>query len=415
MKIGIYFTPNKEQGGVYQYCLALLESFENIPNNKYVIISTSKDIPEKYSHLKNFQVIDMHTRAHEMSIKTRDFISNTLAALAPKFINTLYKLNLFGLLTYVYRFTDASQIRVIEEQNFDLVFYPTSSNLSFLASPPAVVAIHDFAHRVYPTRFKEVSAGGRWESREYGFTNIARSAFRVLVDSNIGREDMINYYHTSPNKVVALPFLPPSYLNPKITHIERSRTKKTLRLPEHYLFYPAKFWPHKNHLNLVKAVHILKKKGIKVNLLFAGAKDADFSSYDEVVKSIKSYHLEKQIRYLGYISPIDNQISAIYKLADAMIMPTYFGPTNIPVLEAWTMGTPVIYSNIRGCRQQLGDAGLLINPDDPMDIAKKIQEIYKDNKLKKILVERGYKRLSRWTTSDFNKKIKRIIYDLRDR
>ena len=87
MRIGIYFTPNKEQGGVYQYCLAILESLSKIKGHHYVVISTSKNIPSKYFKKRNFQVIDMYTRTHEISLKTRDSISNILAAIAPKFIN----------------------------------------------------------------------------------------------------------------------------------------------------------------------------------------------------------------------------------------------------------------------------------------------------------------------------------------
>jgi len=409
MRIGVYFTPNKEQGGVYQYCLALLESLEKIPGHNYTIISTSKDIPSIYSRLKNFQVINMYTRTHEISLKTRDFISNSLAVMAPKFINALFKLNLFGLLTPIYRITDAPQIKVIEEQNLDLVFYPTSSNLSFLASPSAVVAIHDFAHRVYPTRFAEVSAGGRWEHREYGFSSIARKAFKVLVDSQVGREDMINYYHTPPEKVVPLPFLPPSYLDPNPSRQEIARVKKSLHLPNQYIFYPAKFWPHKNHINLVKAIHLLNQKKIKVNLILTGAKEADFSSFDEVMGLVKQFHLEDQVKFLGYVG--SDQISVIYKLAEALVMPTYFGPTNIPVLEAWVMGTPVVYSNIRGCRDQLGDAGLLVNPDNPQDISDKIAKVYGNEKLKRNLAQKGYRRLKIWTPVDFTKRVASIVQE----
>jgi glycosyltransferase involved in cell wall biosynthesis len=178
-------------------------------------------------------------------------------------------------------------------------------------------------------------------------------------------------------------------------------------LPDKFIFYPAKFWPHKNHINLIKALAFLKNKGININLVLTGSKDADFSSFKKVFASVKQFGLDKQVFYKGYVS--NKEISAIYKTAKALVMPTYFGPTNIPVLEAWTMGTPVIYSDIRGCNEQLGTAGLLVNPNNPSDIADKILKIYTQPGLASELVKKGRIRVKEWAFSDFAKKVANII------
>lgn len=408
MRIGIYFTPRKEQGGVHQYSAAILEALSKIPGHQYVIISTSEDIPEKFVKSKRFKIIDLATRSREVAIKARDLFSNTLSVLAPGLINLFYRLRLFNFLTPIYKLVQASYIRVIESENLDLVFYPTSSNLSFLANTPAVVTVHDLQHRINP-QFKEVSAGGRWEHREYGFINISKKAFRILVDSEIGKEDMIKFYKTPKKKVIPLPYLPPSFLDTSMSIKRAERICKKLLLPDKFIFYPAKFWPHKNHANLIKAIYLLKKGGERINLVLTGSKDADFSNFSEVFSLVKRYDLEKQVKYLGYV---DNEaFSAIYKQAIAMVMPTYFGPTNIPVLEAWVMGTPVIYSDIRGCREQLGNAGLLANPDSPRDMADKILKLYRDKKLREKLIALGRKRVGKWKQEDFSRKIDEIIKD----
>lgn len=408
MRIGVYFTPNKEQGGVYQYSLAILEALGKIPGNKYVIINTSKDVPRKFYQHINFTIIDLHSHARDLAMKARDAGSYAISLVAPKLINLLYHSKSFGLITPLYKLTDRLLIKTIETQNLDLVFYPTSSNLSFLAAPAAVVTVHDLQHRLNP-RFKEVSAGGRWEHREYGFQNICKKAFRILVDSEIGKKDIIKYYHPLSNTVISLPYLPPTYLNTHLSRKQLAQTKVELSLPDKFLYYPAKFWPHKNHLNLIKALNILKKREIAIPLVLTGSKEADFSSFNDVMTLVTKYKLESEVKYLGYLE--ENNLSAIYKMASALIMPTYFGPTNIPVLEAWAMGTPVIYSDIHGCREQLGNAGILINPDDPKDIANKIDFLLSHNSLKKKLIMRGKRRLKLWTKYDFNKVIRQIIND----
>ncbi len=70
MRIGVYFTPGKTQGGVYAYTVAILESLAKIKGNQYVIISTSSDVPTKFRLAKNFTIIDHHSRSREIALKT---------------------------------------------------------------------------------------------------------------------------------------------------------------------------------------------------------------------------------------------------------------------------------------------------------------------------------------------------------
>ena len=70
--------------------------------------------------------------------------------------------------------------------------------------------------------------------------------------------------------------------------------------------------------------------------------------------------LEGELRYLGYVP--DEDMSGLYAGAVALVMPTFFGPTNIPVVEAWTFGCPVLTSDIRRIREQAGNAAVLVDP-----------------------------------------------------
>lgn len=411
MRVGIYFTPSKGQGGVYQYSVEILDALSKIKGNTYVIISTSSDIPDKIKQLKNFKIINVHSKSRDMALLTRNFLAGPMALATAVIINALYKLKLFEILTPTYRFSQKQYIEIIEKEKLDLMFYPTSSDLSFLASVPAVVTVHDLQHRLNP-KYKEVSAGGRWEYREYGFINIAKSAFRIFVDSPVGKKHMLRYYKRSKGKNTILSYLPPSYLDPKVGKKYIEIISKKLKLPKKYIFYPGKFWPHKNHMNLIKALGILNKDGLKVDLVLTGSKAADFSTYDDVMALAKKIGVLNQVHYLGYVN--DKELSVIYKNSTALVMPTAFGPTNIPVLEAWLMGTPVVYSDIEGCRDQLGDAGLLINPDKPKDIAAKIRKIYNDKSLQNSLARKGKKRLKEWNTrTKFRATVRKVIQDFK--
>ena len=72
------------------------------------------------------------------------------------------------------------------------------------------MAIHDLQHRLQP-EFPEVSANGEWERREYRFRNGARYATLLLADSEVGKEDLLNFYGpygVTPDRVKVLPFIP---------------------------------------------------------------------------------------------------------------------------------------------------------------------------------------------------------------
>ncbi|MCS7232042.1 MAG: glycosyltransferase [Elusimicrobiota bacterium] len=132
-----------------------------------------------------------------------------------------------------------------------------------------------------------------------------------------------------------------------------------------YIHYPAQFRPHKNHVYILDAIKIIK-----------------YVTYCAVTLGI-----EKQVKYIGFVS--DEDVKALYKEALALVMPTYFGPTNLPPLEAFALGTPVIYSDTPDFRAQIGDAGLFCDLYDVKSLVHHLKLLIYDKDLRKILVEKG--------------------------
>ena len=220
------------------------------------------------------------------------------------------------------------------------------------------MAIHDLQHRLQP-EFPEVSANGEWDGREYLFRNGARSATLLLADSEVGKEDVLNFYSeygVTADQVKVLPFLPAHYLTQSVDAAERKRVRAAHHLPERYLYYPAQFWPHKNHQRIVEALALLKQRyDIEIPIVFTGTPSDPIRrhTYQRLISTARQCRIEHLVYSLGFVSNED--MSALYAEAVALVMPTFFGPTNIPVLEAWSLGCPVITSNIRGIREQVGD------------------------------------------------------------
>ena len=186
--------------------------------------------------------------------------------------------------------------------------------------------------------------------------------------------------------MVSIPnYVSPFIINKNFSEKEINEVKNKYSLPNNFFFYPAQFWEHKNHIRIVEAVKILKNKNKEFSVIFCGS---DKGNLNYIREEIKKYNLENNIKILGFIPA--NELGILYKLSFAVIMPTFFGPTNIPVVEAWYYDIPLIYSS--HLKNQVENAALLVDPLNSQDVAEKMEEICK-HKVRQNLIQNGKKKL----------------------
>jgi len=295
--------------------------------------------------------------------------------------------------------------------------FPYPDKLAFEADIPAVVAVHDLQHRLQP-QFPEVSAHGEAEGREYLFRNVVRAATLVLVDSNVGKEDVLACYGETGIKdddIFVLPFVPPPDIRRPASAESIDRVRARYALPEKFAFYPAAFWPHKNHGRLFAALAVLARRGDRVNLVLVGSTADTFQQqgYEASMRQARNEGVTELIHHLGFVP--DEDMAPLYAAADALLFPTFFGPTNIPVLEAWAQDVPVLTSDIRGIREQCGDAAVLIDPTDPNSIAAGIHTILHDHRRRADLVSAGKRRLDLYGVSQHRALVGAMIREAKRR
>lgn len=293
----------------------------------------------------------------------------------------------------------------------EIVIHHGPGGMPFEVSLPYILAIHDLQHRLQP-EFPEVSADGEWHSREYFFRNGCRYATHILVDSEVGKEDVLNFYGAfgiEADRVKVLPFLPACYLKTEIPAEECQRVRAAYQLPDRYLFYPAQIWPHKNHARLVRAIAQLKNRGVNVPLVCCGSAPDEVRqrALAETKELARQVGAEDLVRFLGYIP--DGDMSGLFGGAEALIFPTFFGPTNIPPLEAWSLGCPVITSDIRGIREQMGEAAVLVDPRSEEAMAAGIERLWTDPALRQELITRGRQRLASYTPVEYGQRLREIL------
>ena len=425
MRIGILPNLNPAAGGVYQYSQNTLHALntwrENGCEDQFVLVTN--DTHHAFSEVHwEIEPLLKRSLTDELSDGIRRmlgdgphrdalrWIRRQLLAFSSKPINRLPGPDV------VQRRPDLRKRFLRSKLDLLLCAYPTP--VPFETEMPYVMAVHDLQHRLQP-KFPEVSANGEWEYREYLFRNGCRYATLILADSEVGKEDILNLYGTygvTADRIKVLPYLPASYLTVGVSEAERERVRNIYDLPDRYVFYPAQFWPHKNHARIVQALRLLKTEShIDPPIVFCGSHDGEIRerTYNEVMSLRSGLGIDREIHCLGYVANED--MSALYSGAVALIMPTFFGPTNIPVLEAWALGCPVLTSDIRGIRDQVGDAAVLVDPRSVESIAGGIYRLWTDESLRRTLADAGHCRLSKYTPDDFRNRLIEILEEAKDR
>jgi glycosyltransferase involved in cell wall biosynthesis len=242
--------------------------------------------------------------------------------------------------------------------------------------------VWDLAHVDHP-EFPEVS--GAFHARERVLRRALGPAALVIADSPQLAQHIHRRYGVAQNRVLAMPFQPAAALTSPNAR-PRAKVLARHRLAAGYLFYPAQFWAHKNHIRILEALQHCATRGQRLEAVFAGG---DMGARAHVEAAAHAMGLQAQVHFLGFVDARD--MRGLYEASHALVMPTYFGPTNLPPLEAWSLGVPVIYSSLLA--EQVGDAALLADPDDAAALAECILASL-DSTLRADLVRRGHQRLA---------------------
>jgi glycosyltransferase involved in cell wall biosynthesis len=291
--------------------------------------------------------------------------------------------------------------RFLAQLQPSLVIYPCEYHLMLGIKLPSVVPVHDLMHR-YERSFPEVGTEATFQRREFLLRTVLGKAIGVLVDSELGKRHVMESYGVNGERIHVLPFVAPPYVFEE--HQPGLDVRAKYQLPERFIFYPAQLWKHKNHLGLIKAIDLLRSRGFTVNAVFCGARK---NAAEEIFGEIQRRQLQNQIFYLGYVE--QQEIVQLYRRAVALVMPTFFGPTNIPPLEAFALGCPVAVSRVYAMPDQVGDAALLFDPSNEEEMADVVARLWTDEELRSSLIHRGLKRAREWNRDSFNDRFQKII------
>lgn len=287
--------------------------------------------------------------------------------------------------------------KITDKDKIDFVYYVMPSVEK--TDCPYLLTVWDLGHKVI-TYFPEVSISGwTFDEREAFYNKYLRKASYVMIGNNTGKNQIAKYYGFEESRIITNPMITPNYIyntEEDVSILEKNDLKK-----DKYIFYPAQFWPHKNHIRIIKAMSELKKNGFKV--VFTGS---DVGNMTYIKEKAKEYGVEDNVIFLVVVNK--QELIALYKNAFALVYASMLGPDNIPPLEAMALKCPVICADYEGAKEQLKDCALYFNPIDENEMIQNINYLKNEN-IKQNLTQKGEELAKTYNIENYLNKIETIF------
>jgi glycosyltransferase involved in cell wall biosynthesis len=369
IKLGVLALAGPDNGGTYQYTLSMLQALKHTSAFEITVYGdpANRDVLELGYPLLPFA----ETRAQQ------------LIAL------TAHKMKL------------RSADRFARE---DVLLAPIYSPALLHTTKPFAYTLHDLQENYYPGNFT------RWQRiwRHQVHAALLARASRVICESGHVKNDIVGSFDVPETRIAVITAPPLRQAVVDQTAEQLQATRERLQSPTRFLFYPAQFWVHKNHLRLIEAFAAVRTQMPDLKLVLTGKKRDE---YETVMAAVARLGLGDRVIHLGYVAQEDLQ--TIYQLATALVMPSLFESVSIPIYEAFQAGTPVAASGILAMPEQVGDAGVLFDPMSVTSISQAILQIAGDAEAARLMGQRGKQRMRAMTSERYGAQLQDMLLGMR--
>ena len=268
---------------------------------------------------------------------------------------------------------------ILKKHKADL-FVSCDGYCSLTTPVPQCMVVHDLAFLHFPSF---INRSHLLFFKRY-MPKFLRKAVSVATVSEFSKQDLLANYKTAPGKIDVVYSAAREIFRPVSPEV-KEKTKEKYTDGKEYFIYAGAIHPRKNLFNLLKAFSVFKKRQqSNLKLVLAGRLAWKYESF---IESLKTYKYRDDIIITGYVD--EQSIAELTGSAYAMVYPSLLEGFGVPVLEAMQCDVPVITSAHSSMQEIAGEAALFVNPNDHHELADKIMLLYKDENLRRELIQKG--------------------------
>jgi glycosyltransferase involved in cell wall biosynthesis len=252
----------------------------------------------------------------------------------------------------------------------------------------SIITIHDLAFLLYPHFLTKESA------RYYGQIDQAvKRTDHIIAVSESTRQDTIRLLGAPEHKITVIYESANPIYRPVNDQEALKWTKSKYHITNDFILFVSTIEPRKNLPTLLKAYRqLLDSYKANVKLVIVGRRGW---LSEEVLTLVDKLKLTSNVLFLGRV-PVEDLLH-LYNAAQLLVQPSFYEGFGLPPLEAMACGTPVVVSNVSSLPEVVGDAGLLVDPEDVSELTVAIWRILTDEALRADLIVKGRKRAQRFS------------------
>ena len=260
------------------------------------------------------------------------------------------------------------------------LFLSPDGFLSLGAKCKQLPVIHDINFLHHPQDSKWLTA----KYYNYYFPKFAKEATRIATVSEYSKHDIAKNYGINEEKIDLVYNGINSFFKP-LDEVSKQQTKQKYTAGKDYFINVGSLHPRKNIPNLIRAFSLFKKESNSdLKLVLAGP---NYWGVSEVHKVISETNLKDDVIFTGRLA--DEELNLVLGSAFALTFIPYYEGFGIPLIEAMQTNVPIITSNVTSMPEIAGDAALLINPLEVVDIKNAMMQLLEKPELRADMILKG--------------------------
>ena len=240
----------------------------------------------------------------------------------------------------------------------------------------SVVTIHDLRFIRYPNHFNIIER----IVREFEMRSSCRRADRIIAASETTKRDLRKLLRVSPEKIDVVYQGCDAMYNTPVSEDEVAEVREKYQLPKNYILNVGDIEERKNIGLIIEAMAELPEN---IELVVAGKQT---NHIKRLKRRIKSLGLEKRVHFRNVAR---HDKPALYKGADIFIYPSHFEGFAVEILEALSIGTPVIATRGSSLEEAGGERSIYVSPRDCSEMIEAIEKIMSNAELREQMIAAG--------------------------